>query len=189
MTAAHWFLASLPVAALSVILGGHWLGGGLLLVLSIGRVITLRSLPTLLMTGGLLLGFAGWFGWRQTQLAHRQLAVTTLQPVTLRLRVQPDSPVIHGSGYTLVGQQLNGERLTVHGTLHSADELAHLRQLRHPTWWTVTGQESGLLPAPNFNQFDAARYWANRCIVNTVRATSVTWRPAPSRGLTWWTDT
>lgn len=189
MTAAHWFLASLPVAALSVMLGGHWLGGGVLLLLSVGRVLTLRSLPTLLVTGGLLLGFAVWFGWRQTQLAQRRLAVTALQPVTLQLRVQPDSPVIHGSGYTLVGQRSDGERLTVHGTLHSANELTQLQQLRRPTWWTVTGQASGLLPAPNFNQFDAARYWGNRGIVNTVKVTSATWRPAASRGLTWWADT
>lgn len=169
-------------------LQGHWLGGGALLLFSLGRVIALRFSPTLWVTLGLLLGIGGWLLWQQGQLNRHRLSVTQSRPVAVTLRVQPDSPVIHGSGYTVIGQQADGQRVVAHGTLRSAAELQRLRRLHGPTLWQVTGQANGILPAPNFNQFDGARYWQSRGIVNTIKIATVTLRPAPQHWTTWWGD-
>lgn len=188
MTAAHWFLASLPVVALSVMFGGHLWGGAALLILILSRIWALRSVVTWWVVVVLCLVFGTWFSWQATQLSRRRYPVAQPQTVTTTLRVQPDSPVVYGSGYTVIGQKPSGERVLVHGTLRSAAELRRLTHLTRPTLWRISGQQAGLLAAPNFNQFDAAAYWGHRGIANTLKAGAMTIQPTTGHGLTWWQD-
>ncbi len=190
MAVNHWFFISLPVAAISVLAGGHPWAGALLLVVALTRVRALRSQQTWVLTL-LAMGLFGGYLWvRHADLQRRQLPFATSQNTQLTLRVQPDAVVIRGAAYYFVGQNSQtGERLTVRGYAKSAAELRQLQRLTHVTQWQVTGQQQGILPATNFNQFDGAAYWRHRGIVKTVKITAVTARARASRSVfTWFGD-
>ncbi|MGY5339165.1 DNA internalization-related competence protein ComEC/Rec2 [Levilactobacillus spicheri] len=183
------FFVVLPLAAVSVMLGGHFWGGSVLLGVTLGRLVALRHWRVVVLGLILALGFGGWLVSRQRRLTNRRLSVTQVTPQTVRLRVAPDSVSIRGTGYHLVGQRADGERLLVHGQLRSVAELRTLQRLTVPTEWVVTGAAQGLLPAPNQHQFDAARYWEHRGIVNTLRVTGpLHLRPVASDARHWWGD-
>lgn len=77
------------------------------------------------------------------------------------------------------------------GWAQSAAELQRLKRLRQPQLWRVNGQQVGILPATNFNQFDAASYWRHRGVTKSVKIVSIgQQRTAPSSPLqvvnNWW---
>lgn len=192
MAANHWFLACLPVAAISVVFGAHPVAGMGLVVLTMGRVVALRSRRTLLIALLLVAVFSGIFAWRQGQLKHRKISAFQPTNVSLAVTFQPDALVFHGAGYYFVARNhLTGEPLTVRGWAQSAAELQRLKRLRQPQLWRVSGQQVGILPATNFNQFDAAGYWRHRGVTKSVKIVSIgQQRTAPSSPLqvvnNWW---
>lgn len=190
MAPNQWLFISLPVAALSIMWGGHPWAGGLLFLVVCARVVALRVQKTLVVTGLVVFLFGGYWWWRDQRLNAAQLAPDQPQTVQQELRVQPDAVVLRGAAYYFVGQDLKtGERLTVRGFATSARELKQLRQLARPTIWQVTGEVQGILSATNFNQFDSAGYWRHRGIVKTLKVTSVRQRQATSSTvLSWFRD-
>ncbi len=192
MAANHWFLACLPLVAISVVFGGHPVAGMGLVALTLGRVVSLRSRRTFLMTLLLAVIFSGIFVWRQSQVTRRQVSAFHPTNVTLAMTFQPDALVFHGASYYFVARnQQTGEPLTVRGWVQSARELQRLKQLRRPQLWRVSGQQVGILPATNFNQFDGASYWHHRGVTKSVKVVSVLQRQtAPSSPLqvvsNWW---
>ncbi|MFC6274637.1 DNA internalization-related competence protein ComEC/Rec2 [Levilactobacillus tangyuanensis] len=190
MTLACFFL-SLTLAAISVLAGGHLWGGLVLLLVVLFRVLTLKSRLVLIVTvigGGL---FGGWLWVHQERLSHRQLALGVKQVQSMKIRVQPDAIVLRGTGYYFVGQDMTShDWVTVHGQLRSASEQMSLQAVDRPQTWQVTGEVTGLLPATNFNQFDAARYWFHRGIVRSVKLTAIDRRQASVQTI-WqrWPDT
>lgn len=134
----------------------------------------------------LLVLVSGWWWLRADQLRHQQVAVTMQQPFRETLIVQPDDVTLTGTGYRLLGQRSSGERVLVTGSVHHQAELQAWRHRESTTGLAIQGQVSGILPATNFNQFDAATYWRRRGIVNQVRVTGqVTVRPI-NRAKYWW---
>ncbi|WP_395409185.1 DNA internalization-related competence protein ComEC/Rec2 [Levilactobacillus lettrarii] len=177
MTADRWFFMSLPVAALSVIMGGHPWAGALLLGVMLARVWTLRVRSIWVLTLVLLGLFGGLWGMRQATLTRRQLPFATPTLTNRTLRVQPDAVVLRGAAYYFVARDIvTGEGLTVRGAVKTADELQQLQHESHATVWRVSGQQQGILPATNFNQFDGAAYWRHRGIVKTLKITAITGR-------------
>lgn len=190
MAANHGLLVVLPVAALSVVLNGHPWAGSLLLVLALARVWTLHARQTWVIALLLVVGFGGYSLWRDQQLTHHQLPFDSARTVSMTLRVQPDAVVVRGAMYYFVGKDIRtGERLTVRGIAKTAAELHTLQRLHRPTLWQVSGQQQGILPATNFNQFDGAAYWRHRGIVNTLKLATVQQRvTAPASGWHWFGD-
>nr|WP_211089206.1 DNA internalization-related competence protein ComEC/Rec2 [Lactobacillus sp. HBUAS51381] len=178
------------MAALSVSLGGHPVAGGVLLLLTLSRVVALRHWATLLITLGVLMAGGGYLGWRHQQVVHRRISPFQSTTVTLSLRFRPDAFTFRGAGYSLVAKnQVTGEPLLVHGWAKSATELHRLRQLRRPQVWQLTGQQTGILPATNFNQFEAADYWAHRGITKTLKVSHLNRQAvASTTPLTWFGD-
>lgn len=187
---AAWFFFGLTLAAVSVTGGGHFWGGCGLLALILLRVISLKSrrvLCTVLIGGGL---FGGWLWLQQQQLDRWRLAMGAKQTQALEIRVQPDAMVVRGTSYYFVGRdQTHHDWVTVHGQLRTPHEQTTLQNVDRAMLWRVTGEISGILPATNFNQFDAARYWSHRRIVRSVKVTAVNSR-SPSGATIWqyWSD-
>jgi len=186
----HWFLISLVVAAYTVLVGGHFWGGCLLLVIAVGRVVTLRSWRTLGVMVGVLLLMAGYLALREHQLKQRELSYLHSSPVSLRLRVQPDAISVRGAAYYLTARvATTGEPVLIHGRVKTAGELAALKRVSVPQLWVIRGQQQGILPATNFGQFDAAKYWRRRGIVKTIAVTELTsQQPAQSTLYGWFSD-
>ncbi|WP_341778453.1 DNA internalization-related competence protein ComEC/Rec2 [Levilactobacillus sp. HBUAS70063] len=190
--ANHWLFVSLPVAAFSVVLGGHPVAGAGLLALALARVITLRHRLTLWLTLVTLVGIGGYLVWQQYAVSRRQISPFQTSDVALTVRFQPDALSFRGAGYTLIARnQANGENVLLRGWASSAAELRRLKEIQYPQSWQISGQQSGILPATNFSQFDAAKYWAHRGVTKTVKVVSVTRRARAARSLLtyygdWW---
>ena len=185
--ANHWLFVSLPLAALSVILGGHAVAGSVLLVLALSRVWVLRHRLTFVVTILLLLVAGGYLFWTQQQVKLRRVSPQQPTNVALTIQFQPDALVFRGASYYFVAKnQTNGEPLTVHGWADSAATLARLKAIRRAQTWRIKGQQIGILPATNFNQFDAASYWAHRGVTKSIKIDQVTRQQnVPATLLTW----
>lgn len=186
----HWLFVALPLAALSVSLGGHPVAGSLLLLLALSRVVALRQRQTLLVTLGMLLVLGGYLGWQHYRIVQQQISPFHATTATLVVRFRPDALTFHGASYALVARnQATGEPVLIHGWAESAADLHQLQQLRRPQVWQLTGQQSGVLPATNFNQYDAADYWAHRGITKTIKVSHRDRQAvAPTTPLTWFGD-
>lgn len=184
------FFMVLPLVAVSVIVGGHFWGGLGLLGLTLGRILALRNWKVALMAVIAVGGFSGYLLGREQQINRRQLPIDANQTVNVALRIQPDAVVLRGAAYYLVAQNVQtGEWMSVRGYAKSAVELHALQRLQQPQIWQVAGQQQGILPATNVNQFDAAAYWRHRGIVKSLKITTVNQRsPATSHWYQWFND-
>lgn len=189
MVRGHGLFMVLPVAAVSVVFGGHPWGGTLLLLVALSRVWALRVALVWWLTVGLCLSFGGYLVWQHNRQTTARYSVTQSTDVQTILRVAPDAYTVTGTGYRFLATTRQGEKLLVRGRLKTADELHRLQRLTVPTQWRVVGQQQGLLPAPNFAQFEGARYWERRGVVNTLQITAVTAiSPASKTVWFWWPD-
>ncbi|MCH5464318.1 DNA internalization-related competence protein ComEC/Rec2 [Levilactobacillus tujiorum] len=172
--ANHWLFVAFIVAAVSVIGGGHPVAGSLLLAVIFSRVLALRHRHTLVIGLVVMVAFGGLLVWRQQDTQRRQVSMFQPTAVTLTVNFQPDELVFRGASYYFIGKNAqSGEALTVSGWARSAAELRQLKQLRRAQTWQIKGQQIGIMTATNFNQFDAARYWANRGVTKSVKVDQV----------------